>query len=51
MVAIEVKKVSCPDCDRVMELPDEAKAGDIITCCGKQYRLTYEWGAFSAEPV
>lgn len=51
MVAIEVKQVSCPNCDQVIELPDDAKAGDTIDCCGKQFRLSYEWGAFAAEPI
>ncbi len=50
LVAVEVKKVSCPNCDRLIELPGDARAGDIITCCGKRYQLSYEWGSFAAEP-
>ncbi len=51
LVAVEVKKVSCPHNDAVIELPDDAKAGDIVVCGGRRYRLTYEWGSFAAEPV
>ena len=42
-------RVSCPACDEVLTLPDGAKAGDAIECCGRQYRLTFEYGAFAAE--
>jgi hypothetical protein len=37
--------VSCPDCDELLTLP----AGDLIECCGRRYRLTFEYGAFAAE--
>jgi hypothetical protein len=42
-------RVSCPQCDDLLTLPEHAKAGDTITCCGRQYRLSYEYGAFAAE--
>jgi hypothetical protein len=42
-------RVSCPSCDDVRTLPDDAKAGDAIDCCGRRYRLTFEDGAFAAE--
>ena len=42
-------RVSCPHCDDVVTLPEDAKAGDTIDCCGRQYRLTLEYGAFAAE--
>ena len=42
-------RVSCPECDEVMTLPEAAKAGDTISCCGRTYRLTFEFGAFAAE--
>jgi DNA-directed RNA polymerase subunit RPC12/RpoP len=42
-------RVSCPNCDQVLTLPESVKAGDPITCCGRQYRLTFEYGAFAAE--
>jgi len=47
----EVKTVSCPDCDDVLELPDDARAGDEVICRGRRYRLTYEFGSFAAEPL
>ena len=42
-------RVSCPSCDDVLTLPDDLEAGDTIECCGRQYRLTFEYGAFAAE--
>ena len=44
-------RVSCPACDEVMTLPDDVKAGDAIHCCGRTYRLTFEYGAYAAEEV
>jgi hypothetical protein len=43
--------VSCPYCDELVTLSEDAKAGDVITCCGRDYRLTFEYGAFAAEEV
>ena len=48
-VATLAYRVSCPSCDDVLTLPDDVKAGDTIECCGRQYRLTFEYGAFAAE--
>lgn len=42
-------RVSCPDCDEVMTLPDHARPGDTVSCCGRTYRLSFEYGAFAAE--
>lgn len=42
-------QVSCPDCGTLITLPEGAKAGDMIDCCGRRYRLTFEYGAFAAE--
>jgi hypothetical protein len=42
-------RVSCPACDEVTTLAEEVKPGDIIRCCGRTYRLTFEYGAFAAE--
>ena len=42
-------RVSCPDCDAVITLPEDVKAGDTIKCGGRRYRLTFEYGAFAAE--
>ena len=43
-------RVSCPDCAAVLILPDDARAGQVIRCCDRTYRLTFEFGAFAAEP-
>jgi hypothetical protein len=32
----------------VITLGPTAKAGDVVECCGRQYRLTFEYGAFAA---
>jgi hypothetical protein len=42
-------RVSCPNCDQMLTLPDDAKPGDLVNCCGRDYRLTFEYGAFAAE--
>jgi hypothetical protein len=42
-------KVSCPNCDHVITLDESARAGDFVECCGRRYRLTFEYGAFAAE--
>ncbi len=42
-------RVSCPNCDEVLTLPADAKPGDFVQCCGRRYRLTFEYGAFAAE--
>ena len=41
----------CPDRDRDIVLPEAAKAGGLVECCGRRYRLTFEYGAFAAEPT
>jgi hypothetical protein len=50
-VATIAHRGSCPDCDRVITLPEGARPGDTIECGGRRYRLTFEYGAFAAEPV
>lgn len=45
----EVPKVSCPSCDRVLEVPDELGPGDTLKCCDKEFTLTYEFGAYALE--
>jgi endogenous inhibitor of DNA gyrase (YacG/DUF329 family) len=42
-------RVSCPECGKQVTLSEGAKAGDTIGCCGRRYRLTFEYGAFAAE--
>jgi len=44
-------KASCPSCGTSIVLAPEACAGDVIGCCGRAYRLTYEYGAFALEPA
>jgi hypothetical protein len=34
-----------------MTLPEDARPGDTIRCCGRAYRLTFEYGAFAAEAL
>jgi hypothetical protein len=48
-VASLAHRVSCPACDQVITLAEGARAGDVIECCGRRYRLTFEYGAFAAE--
>jgi hypothetical protein len=47
-VATLAHRVSCPGCNRVLTLPEGARAGDLVECCGRRYRLTFEFGAFAA---
>ena len=42
-------RVSCPSCDEMLTLPEDARPGDLANCCGRDYRLTFEYGAFAAE--
>jgi len=45
----DIPKVSCPSCDRVMEMPEALGPGDSLKCCGKEFTLTYEFGAYALE--
>jgi hypothetical protein len=49
-VATIAHRVSCPECGGVITLPEDAKAGATVECCGRRYPLTFEYGAFAAEP-
>lgn len=42
-------RVSCPNCDEIVTLPEDVKPGDTVRCCGRTYRLTFEYGAYAAE--
>ena len=42
-------RLSCPKCGQVLTLPEGVQAGDLVECCGRRYRLTFEYGAFAAE--
>ena len=44
-------RVSCPACNELTTLAEDARAGDLITCCGRNYHLTFEYGTFAAEEV
>ena len=44
-------RVSCPVCDTLLTLPEGVRPGDLVSCCGRDYRLTFEYGAFAAEEV
>jgi Zn finger protein HypA/HybF involved in hydrogenase expression len=50
-IASLAHRVSCPTCNEGLTLPEGAKAGDVIACCGRRYRLTFEYGVFAAEEV
>jgi hypothetical protein len=50
-VAILAYQVSCPNCEKRLTLPEDAKPGDFVECCGRSYRLTFEYRAFAAEEV
>lgn len=45
----EIPKVSCPTCERIIEVPDDRGPGDILTCCGERFALTYEFGAYALK--
>lgn len=51
LIATIAHRVSCPDCGQLVMLPEDAKAGDMIDCCDRRYRLTFEYGAFAAEAL
>ncbi len=42
-------RISCPNCSELVTLPEDAKPGGLVNCCGRDYRLTFEYGAFAAE--
>lgn len=50
-VATLAYRVSCPDCGQLLTLPEDAKPGDFVECCGRRYRLTFEYGAFAADEL
>ena len=44
-------RVSCPTCHEVITLPEGVRPGDVVSCCGRDYRLSFEYGAFAAEEL
>ncbi len=49
-ILVDIPKVSCPSCDRILEVADGQGPGDVMTCCGVDYMLTYEFGAYALVP-
>ncbi len=49
-ILVDIPKVSCPSCDRILEVPDGLGRGGVMTCCGVDYMLTYEFGAYALVP-
>ncbi len=45
----QIHYVSCPLCEHKLEVPQDARPGDTLSCCGKTFRLTYEFGAYALE--
>jgi endogenous inhibitor of DNA gyrase (YacG/DUF329 family) len=45
----QVHRVSCPICGQILEVPEHARVGDTMTCCGRTFQLTYEFGAYALE--
>jgi hypothetical protein len=45
----EIPKVSCPTCERTIEVPEDLGPGDTLTCCGEKFVLTHEFGAYALE--
>lgn len=45
----QVHYVSCPSCSQMLEVPAHARAGDTMVCCGRTFRLTYEFGVYALE--
>lgn len=39
-------KVKCPDCEGEIKVPDDAIAGEIVSCpdCGQEYEVYFEGG-------
>jgi hypothetical protein len=45
----QIHHVSCPLCGQMLEVPEHTKAGDTMICCGRMFRLTYEFGTYALE--
>jgi hypothetical protein len=43
----QIHQVSCPVCSQRLEVPEHARAGDTMSCCGRTFQLTYEFGAYA----
>ena len=47
LALVEVHRVSCPSCEEPIEVPSGSEPGETFACCGNDYLLTYEFGAFA----
>lgn len=47
----EIPRVSCPSCDRLMEVPEGLGPGHNLACCGEEFTLTYEFGAYALRRI
>ncbi len=45
----QIHRVSCPSCDKKLEVPEDAQLRDTMSCCGQTFYLTYEFGAYALE--
>ena len=47
------KMTNCPECDASITIPDDAVAGEIITCpdCGASYELIKASEGFELKPA
>lgn len=45
----QIHRVSCPLCDKKLEVPEDAQPGDTMSCCAQTFRLTCEFGAYALE--
>jgi hypothetical protein len=46
----EVPHASCPQCERVVRLPETVHAGETFQHCGKVFAVTYAYGTYALEP-
>ncbi|MDD9808769.1 MAG: alpha-aminoadipate/glutamate carrier protein LysW/ArgW [Thaumarchaeota archaeon] len=44
---------SCAECDAAIALPDDAVAGEIVTCaeCGSSFELVASGGSMALKPA
>lgn len=43
----QVHFASCPACEARLEIPADAKPGDTMSHCGKDWRLSFEFGTWA----
>ena len=44
-------RVSCSDCDEIITLDADVRAGDTVSCCGQTYLLTFEFDTFAPQEM